>query len=154
MKYFSANDNQPAKSKATGQPVPERMPAERAEARSRVRAKVKAEGKTLASLKRSLARRNKPSDGWDGKPDNDNVSLPIIKALLAEGNNDLLPALLLYRRVEAGRNNGNLLPFVENVSKQTVSTASPRIVAAANQQVVPTMAKYQGQKAGGDYRNQ
>jgi GH24 family phage-related lysozyme (muramidase) len=49
-------------------------------------------------------------------------------------------------------NNGNLLPFVESVSQQTVTTAAPKIVSAANQQVVPTMAKYQSQKAGGEWR--
>ncbi|RFB95290.1 hypothetical protein B5K11_10120 [Rhizobium leguminosarum bv. trifolii] len=50
-------------------------------------------------------------------------------------------------------NNGNLLPFVESVSQKTVSAASPRILSAANQNVVPTMAKYQNDSAGGDYRN-
>lgn len=100
-RYFAANDNQPAISKTTGQPLPERTPEERSAARSVVEAKVKAEGKTLGKLKRSLAKKRSSSDGWDGKADNDNPSIPIIKALLAEGNRDLLPALLLYRRVEA-----------------------------------------------------
>ncbi|MBX4993858.1 hypothetical protein ABID08_006549 [Rhizobium binae] len=50
-------------------------------------------------------------------------------------------------------NNGNLMPFVESVSRKTVAAASPRIVNAATQQVVPTMAKYQNDSAGGDYRN-
>jgi GH24 family phage-related lysozyme (muramidase) len=49
--------------------------------------------------------------------------------------------------------NGNLMPFVKAVSEQTVSSASPKIVSAAGQQVVPTMAKYQNDVAGGDYRN-
>lgn len=49
-------------------------------------------------------------------------------------------------------NNGNLLPFVESVSQKTVATASPKIVSAANQQVVPTMAKHQQQKAGSEWR--
>jgi GH24 family phage-related lysozyme (muramidase) len=48
---------------------------------------------------------------------------------------------------------GNLMPFVKTVSQQTVTEASPRIVSAATQQVVPTMAKYQNNTAGGDYRN-
>jgi tape measure domain-containing protein len=48
---------------------------------------------------------------------------------------------------------GNLMPFVKTVSQQTVTEASPKIVSAANQQVVPTMAKYQNNTAGGDYRN-
>lgn len=50
-------------------------------------------------------------------------------------------------------NNGNLMPFVESVSERKVQQAAPSIVNAANQQVVPTMAKYQGQKAGGDWRS-
>lgn len=49
-------------------------------------------------------------------------------------------------------NNGNLLPFVESVSQKTVSTAAPKIVSAANQNVVPTMAKHQQQKAGAEWR--
>lgn len=49
-------------------------------------------------------------------------------------------------------NNGNLLPFVENVSQKSVASASPKIISAANQQVVPTMAKYQNNKAGGEWR--
>lgn len=49
-------------------------------------------------------------------------------------------------------NNGNLLPFVQEVSQQTVSTAAPKIVSAANQNVVPTMAKHQQQKAGAEWR--
>jgi len=49
-------------------------------------------------------------------------------------------------------NNGNLLPFVESVSQKTVSSAAPKIVSAANQQVVPTMAKHQSQKAGSEWR--
>ncbi|MGR9204174.1 phage tail length tape measure family protein [Rhizobium leguminosarum] len=50
-------------------------------------------------------------------------------------------------------NNGNLMPFVESVSQKTVTAASPRILSAASQNVVPTMAKYQNDSAGGDYRN-
>lgn len=49
-------------------------------------------------------------------------------------------------------NNGNLLPFVESVSQKAVNTAAPKIVSAANQQVVPTMAKHQSQKAGAEWR--
>ncbi|MQU69096.1 tape measure protein [Sinorhizobium meliloti] len=49
-------------------------------------------------------------------------------------------------------NNGNLRPFVESVSQKTVSAAAPKIVSAANQQVVPTMAKHQANKAGAEWR--
>jgi tape measure domain-containing protein len=49
---------------------------------------------------------------------------------------------------------GGLQAYIKSVSEETVTTASPRIVSAANQQVVPTMAKYQNNTAGGDYRNQ
>lgn len=48
---------------------------------------------------------------------------------------------------------GGLRAYVKSVSSDTVAAASPRIVSAANQQVVPTMAKYQNDSAGGDYRN-
>lgn len=48
---------------------------------------------------------------------------------------------------------GGLQAYVKSVSEQTVTEASPKIVSAANQQVVPTMAKYQNNTAGGDYRN-
>lgn len=49
--------------------------------------------------------------------------------------------------------NGNLLPFVQSVAQGAVSKAAPTIVGQANQGVVPTMAKYQNEAAGGDYRN-
>lgn len=49
-------------------------------------------------------------------------------------------------------NNGNIKPFVESVAEKKVSAAAPSIVNAANQQVVPTMARYQAGRAGGDYR--
>ncbi|QWY83306.1 tail tape measure protein [Rhizobium phage RHph_X2_25] len=48
--------------------------------------------------------------------------------------------------------NGNLLPFVEEVSQRTVATAAPKIVATANQNVVPTMAAHQKNKAGAEWR--
>ncbi|MBY5503140.1 phage tail tape-measure protein [Rhizobium leguminosarum] len=48
---------------------------------------------------------------------------------------------------------GGLRAYVKSVSNDTVAAASPRIVSAASQNVVPTMAKYQNESAGGDYRN-
>jgi tape measure domain-containing protein len=48
---------------------------------------------------------------------------------------------------------GALQAYVKSVSEQTVTAASPKIVGAAKQQVVPTMAEYQNNTAGGDYRN-
>ncbi|MBB4235039.1 phage tail length tape measure family protein [Rhizobium esperanzae] len=48
---------------------------------------------------------------------------------------------------------GGLRAYVKSVSQDTVTAASPRILSAANQQVVPTMAKYQNDSAGSDYRN-
>lgn len=48
--------------------------------------------------------------------------------------------------------NGNLMPFVETVSQGQVQKAAPKIVAAANQNVVPTMAKHQNNKAGAEWR--
>ncbi|OKP79766.1 hypothetical protein BTE77_06660 [Ensifer adhaerens] len=52
----------------------------------------------------------------------------------------------------AADNNGNLLPFVQEVSQQTVSTAAPKIVSAANQQAPAAMAKYQREKSGSEWR--
>lgn len=49
-------------------------------------------------------------------------------------------------------NNGNLLPFVESVSQGTVQKAAPSIVQAANQNVVPTVARHQASKAGAEWR--
>lgn len=49
-------------------------------------------------------------------------------------------------------NNGNLLPFVESVSEGKVQKAAPAIVSQANRNVVPTMAKYQNDKAGAEWR--
>ncbi len=48
---------------------------------------------------------------------------------------------------------GNLLPFVKSVSDAGISDAAPRIATAANRQVVPTVANYQANVAGRDYRN-
>lgn len=52
----------------------------------------------------------------------------------------------------AADNNGNLLPFVQSVSDERVQKAAPRIVSAASQNVVPTMAKHQATKAGAEWR--
>ena len=49
-------------------------------------------------------------------------------------------------------NNGNLMPFVESVSERKVNEAAPRILSASKQQVLPTIANHQQQRAGGDYR--
>lgn len=48
--------------------------------------------------------------------------------------------------------NGNLMPFVQSVAQREVSTAAPKIVQAANAQVVPTMSKFQNNKAGAEWR--
>jgi hypothetical protein len=48
---------------------------------------------------------------------------------------------------------GGLQAYVKSVSSDTVKAAAPTIVSAANQQVVPTMARHQRDKVGGDYRN-
>jgi hypothetical protein len=48
--------------------------------------------------------------------------------------------------------NGNIMPFVETVSQAQVQKAAPKIVQAANSQVVPTMSRHQSQKAGAEWR--
>ena len=52
----------------------------------------------------------------------------------------------------AADGNGNLMPFVKEVAQREVSTAAPKIVQAANAQVVPTMSKFQNNKAGAEWR--
>lgn len=47
---------------------------------------------------------------------------------------------------------GSFESVVEGISQKQVGRAAPGIVSAANQQVVPTMAKYQNNKAGADWR--
>lgn len=53
--------------------------------------------------------------------------------------------------------NGNLLPFVESVSNDTVDRKAPGIVSnsvsRANASAPGAVARYQAQRAGGDYRN-
>lgn len=53
----------------------------------------------------------------------------------------------------AADNNGNLMPFVESVSEKKVTQAAPKIVQTANAQVMPTVARYNRDRAGADYRN-
>ncbi|MBD9569030.1 phage tail length tape measure family protein [Ensifer sp. ENS08] len=49
-------------------------------------------------------------------------------------------------------NDGQLQAYVKSVSQQEVASASPKIVSAANQQAPAAVAKYQQQKAGGEWR--
>lgn len=99
----AANDNMPRMA-YRGEWVGDEFFPETSQARldkDEVREKHVAEGKAIKKQIRRISKRQAVGKDWDGKAANDNPSLPIIKALLAEGNNDLLPALLLYRRVEA-----------------------------------------------------
>lgn len=48
---------------------------------------------------------------------------------------------------------GNWQAAVQRISDERVSNAAPAIVGQANSMVMPTMARFQSQKAGGDYRN-
>jgi GH24 family phage-related lysozyme (muramidase) len=48
---------------------------------------------------------------------------------------------------------GGLRAYVKSVSQDTVASASPRIVAAANKSAPAAMAQYQNNTAGRDYRN-
>jgi len=52
---------------------------------------------------------------------------------------------------------GNITTYVENVSqgvaRQEVTQAAPKIVQTATQQVMPTVARYNRDRAGADYRN-
>lgn len=48
---------------------------------------------------------------------------------------------------------GNWQAEVQRISDERVGRAAPAIVGQANSMVMPTMARFQNQKAGGDYRN-
>jgi phage-related protein len=48
---------------------------------------------------------------------------------------------------------GNWQAAVERISDERVSKAAPSIVGQANSMVVPTMGRFQSDKAGSDYRN-
>ncbi len=48
--------------------------------------------------------------------------------------------------------NGNWQAKVEQISDRRVANAAPSIVGQANQNVVPTMARYQNDKAGAEWR--
>lgn len=50
------------------------------------------------------------------------------------------------------KDNGSIKPYVDSIVTKQVNAAAPKIVAAANQQVMPTIGKYQTATAGGDYR--
>lgn len=108
MKYKAANDNMPRMA-YRGEWYGDEFFPETSQARldkDEVVSKKKRESGNLRKMAKRIAKRQSIGDGWDGKAANDNPSLPIIKALLAEGNNELLPALLLYRRVEAAATGG------------------------------------------------
>lgn len=49
--------------------------------------------------KRRLAVRASYGKEWDGKADNNNIAWPLAKALLAEGNHDLLKYAMAYRKI-------------------------------------------------------
>lgn len=48
---------------------------------------------------------------------------------------------------------GNIAPIIKEVSRKSVMEAAPGIVSASTSQVLPTIAKHQRNKAGGDWRN-
>lgn len=47
---------------------------------------------------------------------------------------------------------GNLQAYVKSVAQREVSTAAPKIVEAANKNVVPTLNRHQSQKSGAEWR--
>jgi hypothetical protein len=49
--------------------------------------------------KMRLGKRAAIGKDWDGKADNDNIAWPLAKALLAEGNTELLKYAMAYRRI-------------------------------------------------------
>lgn len=53
----------------------------------------------IHAQKRRLAVRAAIGKDWDGKASNDNIAWPLAKALLAEGNGELLKYAMAYRRI-------------------------------------------------------
>lgn len=49
--------------------------------------------------------------------------------------------------------NGSIKAYVEKTSQRQIASSSPKLLRAATSRVVPEMARYQAQNAGGDYRN-
>lgn len=88
----AANDNV-ARSAITGEPLHIPMDKEAAADRS---LKEKA---AMRIQKKRLGKRAKIGADWDGKADNDNIAWPLAKALLAEGNGDLLKYAMSYRKI-------------------------------------------------------
>ncbi|CAH1657063.1 conserved hypothetical protein [Hyphomicrobiales bacterium] len=66
----------------------------------------KRDDRAAEKLKRSIRARQAIGDGWDGRPDNDNIAWPLAKALLAEKNGDLLKYAIRYRQIEASATSG------------------------------------------------
>ena len=64
-----------------------------------IAAKADAEKKAMHKQRKRLAKRAKIGADWDGKVDNDNIAWPLAKALLAEGNSELLKYAMAYRRI-------------------------------------------------------
>lgn len=76
------------------------MPDERtAEDWARAKESRKTTDRNIKRISGRLARKHAKTDNWDGKPANDNIAWPLAKALLAEGNGDLLKYAILYRKV-------------------------------------------------------
>lgn len=63
----------------------------------------------LSRITKRIAKRQSIGDGWDGKPDTESMGWPLAKALLAEGNHDLLKYAMRYRQIELSANNEAVL---------------------------------------------
>lgn len=59
--------------------------------------------RTVRKITRRIAMRQAIGEGWDGAA-NDNQPWPMAKALLAEGNKDLLKYAMAYKKIEASAN--------------------------------------------------
>ncbi|MDF2809519.1 MAG: hypothetical protein K0S56_550 [Microvirga sp.] len=67
----------------------------------RIAPAARAEAKAIKKQKARIAARQSIGKAWDGKADNDNVNWPLVKALFAEGNHDLVKYAIRYRQIEA-----------------------------------------------------
>lgn len=76
------------------------------------------ERRAVHSQKRRLAARAAYGKDWDGKADNDNINWPLAKALLAEGNGDLLKYAMKYRRIHDQAHSGAVLGGTTYTAKE------------------------------------
>lgn len=95
--------------KTLGTSMNDNTPDERAATRLKLAERSEEQKRAMRRQKVRIGKRASIGKDWDGKADNDNVSLPVLKALLAEGNNDLAKYVLRYRQIHDAANSDVVL---------------------------------------------